>query len=726
LIWSFFHSSIVNRKSSIYICNPHSILLTLARDLRIISQTRNRLSGETREQEKKMNRSPFYQALRLRAKYFPPATPSVIFGDLRITWKEQFDRVNRLANALSKMGIKKGDKCAFLFHNCPEFLEINLAIQALGAVPVPVNYRYVKNEVEYVLENSDAQGFLFEDEFLPLVKEIRGSLPQIKFYVIQTGRYGQKPTVAPPPGLLHYEDLIRTSSPKEPRVEVGLDDLAVLIYTGGTTGRSKGVMLTYLNFIANQQQITSLLLSMLPPVSTLNDPLYARNESERKIQGALNVLLGQLALLFEGPGMQGKVLAFELQSDGPIVLSPITAILKEGKVKLMTGTTEKYDLRVQFKLGENFAEFIELSIYPYTWAGKLALIPRILKLQLSGRFKVGGSLALRLKMLALNFKNPPTTDFIRTLPAPPFFHLASYALWLLFLCNQKGTTVIPLNQSFDPAEVLNLIEKEKITWTFMVPTQWKKLVDDPRIDQHDLSSMKIALTGAALLSDKYKKKMLTAFHEALLVDAFGQTEMAPVTTAKVDGDAESVRDRSVGKLLSGLEVKIVNEKDEAVADGEIGELQYKGASLMKGYYKDQEKTNQVITSDGWFRSGDLAYRGQDGEIYMVERKQECINSGGEKIFPLDVEDILHAHPKIADVCVIGVPDEQWGEIIRAVVVLKPGEKATPEEIIDFCKDKIASYKKPRQVVFVEGLPVSPIGKVLRAKIKELWGQPKSQ
>jgi acyl-CoA synthetase (AMP-forming)/AMP-acid ligase II len=672
-----------------------------------------------------MNRSPFYQSLRLRAKYFPPETPSVIFGDLRITWKEQFDRVNRLANALSKMGLKKGDKCAFLFHNCPEFLEINLAIQALGAVPVPVNYRYVKNEVEYLLENSDSIGFLFEDEFLPLVKEVRGSLPKIQFYVIKTGAYGHKPTVAPPPGLLHYEELIRNSSPKEPRVEVGLDDLAVLMYTGGTTGRSKGVMLTYRNFIANQQQITSLLLTLLPPVSTINDPVYARNESERKIQGGLNALLGQLALLFEDPAMEGKILVVELQSDSSTVIPPITAIMKEGKVKLMTGLPEKSDLRVQFKLGDNFSEFLELSIYPYTWAGKLALIPKILKLQFSGRFKISGQLGLRLKMAALNFRNPPTVDFVRALPAPPFFHLASYALWLLFLCNQKGTTVIPLNQSFDPPEVLDLIEKEKITWTFMVPTQWKKLVDDPGIGQHDLSSMKIALTGAALLSDKYKKKMLIAFREALLVDAFGQTEMAPVTTAKVDGDAESVRDRSVGKLLSGVEAKIVNEKGDPVKDGEIGELLYKSASLMKGYYKDQEKTDQVITSDGWFRSGDLAYRAPDKEIYVVERKGECINSGGEKIFPLEVEDIIHAHPKVADICIIGIPDEQWGQIVRAVVVLKPGETATPEEIIDFCKDKIASYKKPRQVVFVEGLPISPIGKVLRAKIKELYGQPKA-
>ncbi|MDD5223200.1 MAG: AMP-binding protein [bacterium] len=670
-----------------------------------------------------MNRSPFYQSLRIRAKYFPPETAAVIFGDLRITWKEQFERVNRLANALAGLGLKKGDKCAFLFHNCPEFLEINLAIQALGAVPVPVNYRYVKSEVEYLLDNSDSVGFFFEEEFLPLVKEIRGSLSKINFYVIKTGRYGQKPIVAPPPGLLHYEDLLRSGSPSEPRVEVGMDDLAVLMYTGGTTGRSKGVMLTYRNFISNQFQITSLLTNLLPPVSTINDPIYARNESERKIQGAISAMLGQLALLFENPAMKDKVMVVQLIGDGSSEISPITAIMKEGKVKLMTGAPEKYDLRVEFKLGENPSEFLELSIYPYTLAGKLALIPKILKLQLSGRFKIQGKLGLRMKMAALNFRNPPTTDFVRALPASPFFHLASYAIWLLFLCNQKGAAIILQNQSFDPAEVLDLVEKEKVTWIFMVPTMWKKLVDAPGIEKRNLSSVKIALTGAAVFSDVYKKKLLSAFRETLLVDAFGQTEMAPVTTAKVDGDADAVKDRSVGKLLNGVEAKIVNDQGEPVKDGEVGELLYKSPSLMKGYYKDQEKTDQVITKDGWFRSGDLAKRAADGEIYVVERKGECINSGGEKIFPLEVEDFIHAHPKVADVCVIGVADEQWGQIIRAVVVLKPGEKAAPEEIIDFCKDKMASYKKPRQVVFVDALPLSPVGKVLRAKIKEQWGQP---
>ena len=142
---------------------------------------------------------------------------------------------------------------------------------------------------------------------------------------------------------------------------------------------------------------------------------------------------------------------------------------------------------------------------------------------------------------------------------------------------------------------------------------------------------------------------------------------------------------------------------------------------MKGYYKEPDKTAEVMRN-GWLYSGDLAYFDEDGEIRVVERKKECITSGGEKIFPLEVEEILHTHPKIKDVCVIGVPDDTWGSIVRAVVVLKEGEEATEEEIIEWCKGKMAGYKKPKSIVFADSLPVSPVGKVQRSRVKEIHGK----
>jgi acyl-CoA synthetase (AMP-forming)/AMP-acid ligase II len=144
---------------------------------------------------------------------------------------------------------------------------------------------------------------------------------------------------------------------------------------------------------------------------------------------------------------------------------------------------------------------------------------------------------------------------------------------------------------------------------------------------------------------------------------------------------------------------------------------------MKGYYKDEEKTREVL-EDGWFRSGDLGFFDETGEIRTVDRKKECINTGGEKVFPLEVEEVLQTHPKVDTVCVIGVPDEEWGNTLRAVVQLREGEAMAEQEIKDFCSGELARYKIPRSVVFVEAIPLSPVGKMLRQQVRELYGQPK--
>jgi acyl-CoA synthetase (AMP-forming)/AMP-acid ligase II len=143
---------------------------------------------------------------------------------------------------------------------------------------------------------------------------------------------------------------------------------------------------------------------------------------------------------------------------------------------------------------------------------------------------------------------------------------------------------------------------------------------------------------------------------------------------------------------------------------------------MKGYYKDEEKTSEAI-EDGWFRSGDLGYIDESGEIRVIDRKKECINTGGEKVFPLEVEEVISTHPKVDTVCIIGVPDEEWGSRVRGVIQLKSGETATSEEIIDFCRGKLAGYKIPKTVVFVDNIPFSPAGKMLRQKVRDAYGAP---
>jgi acyl-CoA synthetase (AMP-forming)/AMP-acid ligase II len=203
------------------------------------------------------------------------------------------------------------------------------------------------------------------------------------------------------------------------------------------------------------------------------------------------------------------------------------------------------------------------------------------------------------------------------------------------------------------------------------------------------------------------------------MDAFGQTEMTPVTSFRLDADPDRIEDRSVGKAI--VEAKVVDESGKDVAPGQIGEILYRSSTVMKGYYKDEENTHEVM-ADGWFKSGDLGYFDAAGEIRTVDRKKECINTGGEKVFPLEVEEIIRNHPKVEDVCVIGVPDPEWGSAIRAVVALKEGEAVEPSEIIGFCRGQMAGYKIPRSVVFVEELPRSPVGKMLRQQVRDLYGQ----
>ncbi|MFX1449715.1 MAG: class I adenylate-forming enzyme family protein, partial [Promethearchaeota archaeon] len=315
-------------------------------------------------------------------------------------------------------------------------------------------------------------------------------------------------------------------------------------------------------------------------------------------------------------------------------------------------------------------------------------------------------------------------DIGKTIMVPPLFHLASYAVFLISWMFQGSIIVFLKSKKFNSEELLELVEREELRQIFLVPTMWKRVLDflEKSKRKFNLDSVSIALTGAAVLRGKYKQKILKYFPNAVVVDAFGQTEMAPVATMRIDGDPDTIQDRCVGTILEGHQIKVVDEHNNPLPEGEIGELCYKGGSVMKGYYKDEKKTAETIDKDGFLHSGDLGYI-KNGEVYVVERKKECINTGAEKVFPGEVEEILLEHPKIDQVAVIGVPDEEWGETVRAVVVLKEGETMTKEEVISTVEGKIAGYKKPRSVVFTNKFPISPVGKILRQKIREQYGQP---
>jgi acyl-CoA synthetase (AMP-forming)/AMP-acid ligase II len=302
----------------------------------------------------------------------------------------------------------------------------------------------------------------------------------------------------------------------------------------------------------------------------------------------------------------------------------------------------------------------------------------------------------------------------------PFFHDAAYANMMMGAFTGSMILVLPDSVRFDPPLILGLVEKEKITNMGNVPTGWKKLVDYPEAGQYDLSSIRMAATGGGVASASLKKEILRLFPNAMILDAFGQTEMTPVTSIRVDMDEDKLQNRSVGRSI--VEVRVVDEQGKDLPQGEVGEILYRSSTIMKGYYKDEDKTREVM-EDGWFRSGDLGYLDENGEIRVADRKKECINTGGEKVFPLEVEEVLARHAKVDDVCVIGVPDEEWGSSVRAVIQLKKGKQAEPKELLDFCRAELAGYKIPRSVVLVDELPRSPVGKMLREKVREVYGQP---
>jgi acyl-CoA synthetase (AMP-forming)/AMP-acid ligase II len=575
--------------------------------------------------------NPFGDMLRIYAERNPRGG-SIYYGtDKKETWKELNDRVNSLANALSDLGVKKGDKGIVMFHNCPEFVESVCALQKIGAIPSLMNYRFVQREIEYQTNHSDSKVFLTEDTWLENVRKARPNMPKVENYIV-SGESGE---------FLNYEETVREYPSREPGVEVSWEDICVLPYTGGTTGLPKGVVHTYDEF---------------PP----------------HLEGVLGAMLGSISSLR----------------------------LPKLKIPIPFGSLIAEIVGSDFTNGLIHRPIIE----------KILADPILSKIVMRILPLIRG----RLPFLELPFLCPP-----------PIFHMATFGVIQESLWIQTGIAplVFPKNPRFDPGEVLEIIDKVKPSWMWLVPAMWYRLLEDPDIDRYDKSSLFSVATGAGICPGELKKRILEKFPNTLMMDAFGQTEMAPIATMRFDSSVqvEKIRDRSVGMPLSTVEAKIVDDEGNVIAKpGGVGEILYKSPTVMKEYYKDVEKTSEVFTKDGWFRSGDLGYLDEVGELKVVDRKSETINVGGEKVYPHEIEEILESNPKVLYACLLGVPDEAYGKIPIALIELREGEEATEEEIIDFCRDKMVGFKRPRYCVFVDEFPLNPVGKVLRREGEERY------
>jgi acyl-CoA synthetase (AMP-forming)/AMP-acid ligase II len=320
----------------------------------------------------------------------------------------------------------------------------------------------------------------------------------------------------------------------------------------------------------------------------------------------------------------------------------------------------------------------------------------------------------------------------RNLLTVPLYHVAGIQAMLAAIYG--GRTLVLMRQ-FEVKEWIETIQRERATRAMLVPTMLKRVIDAPDYHQYDLSSLKVITYGAAPMPFEVINKAIKVMPWVRFINAFGQTETASTITTLgpedhiIEGTEEEREKKlkrltsSIGKPLPDVEVKIVDEEGKPLAPLEVGEILARGPRMMTGYWRDEQKTSQVITRDGWLRTGDMGWMDEEGYIYLAGRGDDMIIRGGENISPEEVENAVQSHPKVEEASVIGVPDPEWGQEPRAIVVLKKGAVATQEEIIEHCRTRLAGFKRPRSVVFIDALPRNPMGKVLRKKLREDYGQP---
>ncbi len=501
------------------------------------------------------------QILRTNAKYLPNKEV-IIDGALRITNAELYEKSNRLANALINLGIQKGSRVAMMERNCHQYIELFFAAAKIGAILIPVNWRLKGKELSYIINDAEIQALIFGEEFTDVVSSVQSQLESVQHYiVIGNAREGFKT----------YDSLLQQSSDEAPGIKVEEDDVLVHMYTSGTTGVPKGVLLTHKNIL-----------------NTFRD---------------------------------------QYQSMG----------LTRDDIAMQCGA---------------------------------------------------------------------------------FFHAPLFTAVMYTLV--ASTVVI---REFSAERVLQLIQDEKVTRVFLIPTMISFILQHPNREAYDINSLKRVMFGGMPISTTLLKEAKAFFRCNEFQQFYAQTEASSIATLLpedhiLEGPPEkTARLHSAGRPEISCEFMLVDENDHEVPIGEVGEIVVRCDSVMKGYWKHPTETARV-SRNGWHHTGDLARVDSEGYIFIVDRSSDMIISGGENIYPKEIEEILNAHPSVQMAAVIGVPDKAWGESVKAILVLKTGAKCTEQEIISYCKERLAGFKKPKTVEFVDSLPLSPAGKVLKKILQE--------
>jgi fatty-acyl-CoA synthase len=311
-----------------------------------------------------------------------------------------------------------------------------------------------------------------------------------------------------------------------------------------------------------------------------------------------------------------------------------------------------------------------------------------------------------------------------SLVAMPIFHIGGSGWGVMGLYHgAKGV----IAREFDPTKVLDFFEQSGITKLFMVPAAMQFVVRQPRARQVDFSRLKYMLYGASPIPAALLKECIEVF-KCGFVQMYGMTETTGTIVALPPEDHVEGLDRmrSAGKALPGIELAILDVNGNRLPPGEVGEIATRSGSNMAGYWNLPEATARTLGADGWLRTGDAGYMDKDGYLYIHDRIKDMIISGGENIYPAEVESAICDHPDVAEVAVIGIPDEKWGEAVKAIVVMKQGKSATETDIINFTRERIAGFKTPKSVEFIEALPRNPSGKILRRHLRDPYWEGKER
>jgi long-chain acyl-CoA synthetase len=548
---------------------------------------------------------PLYSILDDAASEYPDATYTV-FADVGHTFRRVKDTADRIANFLTTRGIGKGDRVAIFLPNLPHFPEIFFGVLKAGATCVTCNPLYKTPELNYQLKDCGAKALFVMDHpiFYPtavaalegadvktvVICNVKSYLPKLKGAI--GSLLGKIPKAdRHEPGHFLFDDLVRSSKPQAPALRINpTEDVAIIIYTGGTTGTPKGACISHANVVSN--------------VLTLQ----------------------KWVRISEKPGQPAR----QMEPGGA-----------------------------------------------HTFLGVL-----------------------------------------------PWYHSFGLTTAMLWSCHTASKLVcIPDPRAGNPpfTEVLKAVEKHKVTIMAGVPTIYSAFVNHPLIDKFDLTSLVGCGSGAAPLPveliKEFEKKT-----GSVIFEGYGLSETSPVLTQNPT-NLEQRKIGAVGLPYPNTDIKIVDLETgiKELPQGEDGEIAASGPQVMLGYWNKPEANKNAfreIEGKRYFLTGDIGHIDEDGFVIITDRKKDMAIVGGFNVYPKDVEEVLYTHPKVALAAVIGLPDPHTGEKIKAFIQLRPGVQATEEEFLEFCKEKMTGYKRPRNVEFRESLPTSIVGKVLRRVLKE--------